>query len=67
MQALLPSVPPDLQQAIADPRFHWRLLDTHAQVWVSLLWGRYSFLPNPVAHKILFVSSKSPVQVLAAL
>ena len=59
MQALLHSVPPTLQQATADPRFHWRLLDTHGQVWVSLLWGHCSFLLGPGAHKVLFVPSKS--------
>ena len=31
-------------QATTDPRLHWRLLDTHGQVWVSLLWGHSSFL-----------------------
>ena len=36
-------VPPNLQQAIASPRLHWRLLDTPGQVWVSLLWGHCSF------------------------
>ena len=35
-----------------------RLLDTHGQVWVSLLWGHWSFLLGPGAHKGLFVSSK---------
>ena len=34
-------VPPTLQQAIASPRLHWRLLDTPGQV--SLLWGHCSF------------------------
>ena len=29
------------------------------QVWVSLLWGYWSFLLGPVAHKFLFVTSKS--------
>ena len=38
---------------------HWRLLDTHRQVWVSLLWGHCSFLLSPGAHKVLFVPSKS--------
>ena len=33
------SVPPTLHQTTADPRLLWRLLDTHGQVWVSLLWG----------------------------
>ena len=36
-----------------------RLLDTHGQVWVSLLWGHRSFLLSPGAHKVLFVLSKS--------
>ena len=34
-------------------------LDTHGQVWVSLLWGHCSFLLGPGAHKVLFVPSKS--------
>ena len=34
------------------PRLCWPLLDTHAQVWVSLLWG-------PGTHKVLLVPSKS--------
>ena len=36
-----------------------RLLDTHGQVWVSLLWGHTSFLLGPDAQKVLFVPSKS--------
>ena len=47
-----------LQQASADPRLCQRLLDTHGQVWVSLLWGHCSFLLGPGAHKVLFVPSK---------
>ena len=31
---------------------------THGQVWVSLLWGHWSFLLGPGAHKVLFVPSK---------
>ena len=58
-QALPHSVPPTLQQATADPRLHQRLLDTHGPVWVSLLWGRCSFLLGPGAHKVLLVPSKS--------
>ena len=58
-QALLHSVPPTLQQATSIPRLHWRLLDTHGQVWLSLLWGHCSFLLDPGVHKILFVPSKS--------
>ena len=51
--ALMHTVPPTLQQATADlclPRDSW----THGQVWVSLLWGRCSFLLGPGAHKVLF-------------
>ena len=49
---------PTLQQAAADPRHPRRLLDTHRQVWASLLWGHFSFLLAPGAHKVLFVPSK---------
>ena len=59
MHALLHSVPLPLQQATANPRLCWSLLDTHKQVWVSLLWGHCSFLLSPGVHKILFVLSKS--------
>ena len=38
---------------------HWRLLDTHRQVWFSLLWGHFFFLLAPGVHKVLFVPSKS--------
>ena len=59
MPLFLHSVPPTLQQATADPRLCWRLLDTHGQVWVSPLWGPWSFLLGPGAHQVLFVPSKS--------
>ena len=59
MHTLLHSVPPTLQQATADPCLCQRLLDTHGQVWVSLLWGHCSFLLGPGAHKVLSVPSKS--------
>ena len=59
MHVLLHSVPPTLQQATANPRLRQRLLDTHRQVWVSLLWGHCSFLLGPGAHKFLCVPSKS--------
>ena len=58
MQALLLPVPPALQKATANPCLHRRLLDTHGQVWVSLLWGHCSFHLGPGAHKVLFVLSK---------
>ena len=38
---------------------HQRFLDTHGQVWISLLWGHCSCLLSVAAHKVLFVSSKS--------
>ena len=59
MYTMLHSMPPTLQQAMDDPRLHWRLLDSYGQVWVSLLWGHCSFLLGPGAHTVLFVPSKS--------
>ena len=59
MRALPHSVPPTLHQAMANPRLRQRPLDTHGQVWVSLLWGHCSFLLGPGVHKVLFVPSKS--------
>ena len=44
MHVLIHWVFPTLQQATTDPRLHWRLLDTHRQVWVSPLQGHCSFL-----------------------
>ena len=48
--ALLHSVSPTLQQATIDPCLCWRLLDTHRQAWVSLLWGHCSLLLGPGAQ-----------------
>ena len=48
-----------LEQATTDPRLPQGLLDTHRQVWLSLLWGHCSFLLGSCAHKVLFVPSKS--------
>ena len=71
MHTLLHPVPPTLQQATTNPHLHQGLLDTHGQVWVSLLWGHCSFLLRPDAHKALFMPSKSlspsPVLVLTAV
>ena len=50
---------PTLQQATADPRLCQKLLDTHQQVWVSLLWAQCSFHLGPGVHKVLFVPSKT--------
>ena len=52
-------LPPTLHQATADLCLPCRLLDTQGQVWVSLLWGHWSFLLGPDVHKVLFVPSKS--------
>ena len=49
---------PMLQQATSDPLLCQRLLDSHRQVWFSLLWGHCSFLLGPGVHKVLFVPSK---------
>ena len=59
LPGLLQLVPLTPRQATADPRLHPRLLDTHRQVWLSLLRGHFSFLLGPGAHKVLFVPSKS--------
>ena len=58
MHTLPHSVHLTLQQATADPCLHWRLLDTHQQVWVSLFWGQYSFLLGPGAHKVFLYSPR---------
>ena len=47
------------QQAAVKPHLHWRLLDTHRQIWLHLMWGHYSFHLASGAHKVLFVPSKS--------
>ena len=41
---LLYSVPLTPRQATVDPQLCRRLLDTHRQVWLSLLWAHYSCL-----------------------
>ena len=55
---------PTLQQATADPCLHWRLLDTHGQVWVSLSWGHCSFLLGPGAQGSVCALWKSVSLVL---
>ena len=49
----------DPAAATASPRLCQRLLDTHGQVWIGLLWGHCSFLLGPGVYKVLFVSCKS--------
>ena len=48
---------PNPAAATAKPYLRQRLLDTHRQVWVSLLWGHCSFFLGPGAHKSLFPQS----------
>ena len=50
---------PSLQLTTEDPILCWRLLDTHGQVWVSLLWDHCSFLLGPGVYKLLFIPAKS--------
>ena len=67
---------PILKQATTDPCLHERFLDTHRQVWDSLLWGHCSLVLGPgaqasvVPSKRLFprscVSSGSPMVELMA-
>ena len=57
--ALLHAEPPTLAAGHHFPCLHQGLLDTHRQVWVSLLKDHCSFLLGPGAHKVLFVPSKS--------
>ena len=52
MHVLLESMPPTLQQATTDPRLCRRLLDTHTQVWDSLLWVTVPF-SWVLVHKVL--------------
>ena len=63
MQALLHSVLLTLQQATTNPRPCQRLLDTHGQVWVSLVWGHCSFLLGLGVHSFVpaLQESVSPV------
>ena len=48
-----------LQQATADPCLCQGLLDTHGQVWISLLWGSLLLSPGSWSAQGLFVPSKS--------
>ena len=59
LHALLHSVPLILLQATTDPHLCQRFLDTHRQVWVSVLWGQCSFLLGPGVQKVLFLPFKT--------
>ena len=45
-------------------RLHWRLLDTHRQIWLSLLLGHCSFLLGPGTHKVFLCPQNSVSPVL---
>ena len=49
----------DLAAGHCQPTPRQRLLHTHRQGWLSLLWGHCSFLLGPGEHQALFVPSKS--------
>ena len=59
LPGLLLSMSLSPEQATVNPQLHQRLLNTHRQAWLSLLWGHCSFLLGPRVHKVLFVPSKS--------
>ena len=67
MQALLHSVPPTLQQATSNPRLHQRLLNTHRQVWVNLLWGHCSFLLGHGPYKVFLSPPKDCFPKVSAI
>ena len=50
---------PDTSASTFDSCLYQRLLDTHGQLWVSLLFDHYFFLLGPGGHTFLFVPSKS--------
>ena len=50
------------RQVTVDPCLRWRLLDTHRQVWLSLLWVHCSFLLGPVSHKVVCALHKTVSQ-----
>ena len=53
-----------LQQTTTDPHLQQRLLDTHRQVWISLLWGHCSFLLGPGAQGSVCTLQESVSPVL---
>ena len=59
MPRLFCSVPLTQWQATVNPHLRQRFWDTHRKVWLSILWGHYSFLLSP-SSQVLFVPSKSP-------
>ena len=56
---------PDPATGHRHPHLCRRLLDTHGQVWVSLLWGHCSFLLSPDVHKVVCALQESVSPVLS--
>ena len=56
---IAPLSAPDAAGGHSNPCLCQRLLDTHGQVWVSVLWGHCYFLLGPGVHNVLFVTCKS--------
>ena len=61
MHTLLHFVPLTLQQVITEPHLCQRLLDTHRQVWLSLLCAHCSFLLAHAGFICTLQESVSPV------
>ena len=55
---------PAMQQATVNPHLHERLLDTHREVWLSLLLGHCSFLLAPGVQKAVCALEESVSPVL---
>ena len=54
-------------QATVDPCLHWRLLDTHRQVWLSRFWGHSSCFLVPGVHTFKIKKKKlCPLRVSAS-
>ena len=50
--------PPTLQQATSNPHLCWRVLYTPGKVWVSHLWGHWSFPAKAGSQETLGVTGK---------
>ena len=49
---------PDPTAGYCQPCLLWKFLDTHGQVWLSLLWSHCSFLLGLGVHKVLLCPPK---------
>ena len=64
LPGLMQSVSLTLWQATVDPHLLQRLLNTHRQVWLNVIWGDCLFLLCLRVYKVLIVPSKSVTPVL---